>query len=95
MIGAHNDGTFEVSIDTDKRTIDIPAGGAISARALAAVLDVLTPGGYPRLWRASDSGSVSGRPGKSIDPDAAETLDVIALLDAAERSFTSKQRIAL
>lgn len=95
MIGDHYDGTFEVSIDTDRRTIDIPAGGAISARALAAALDVLTPGGYPRLWRASDAGSVSGRPGKIIDPDAAETLDVIALLDAAERSYASKQKIAL
>ncbi len=95
MIGDLYDGTFEVSIDTDKRTIDIPAGGAISARALAAALDVLTPGGYPRLWRASDAGSVSGRPGKSLDPDSAETLDVIALLDAAERSYTSKQKIAL
>ncbi|HEY0283339.1 MAG TPA: Gfo/Idh/MocA family oxidoreductase [Rhizomicrobium sp.] len=95
MIGDHYDGTFEVSIDTDKRTIDIPAGGAISARALAAALDVLTPGGYPRLWQASDAGSVSGRPGKTVDPDAAETLDVIALLDAAERSYTGKQKIAL
>lgn len=95
LVGAHNDGTFQVSIVTDKRAFDVDIGGAISPRALAAVLDRLTPGGYPRLWRASDSGSVSGRPGKIVDPDAAETLEAIALLDAAERSFASKQAITL
>ena len=95
MVGAHNDGTFHVSIDTDKRTIEVNIGGAISARMLATALDVLTPGGYPRLWRASDVASVSGRAGRPIDPDAAETREVIALLDAAERSYSSKQKIAL
>jgi predicted dehydrogenase len=95
LIGDHYDGTFALSIETNKRTLEVPAGGAISARALAAALDVLTPGGYPRLWRASDAGSVSGRPGNTVDPSPAETLDVIALLDAAERSYASKQMIAL
>jgi hypothetical protein len=38
---------------------------------------------------------VTGRAGRSIDPDAAETHDVIALLDAAEKSYTSKQKVAL
>jgi predicted dehydrogenase len=95
MTGHHNDGTFRVSIETDRRTLEIDIGGAVSARMLASVLDVLTPGGYPRLWRASDSGSVSGRPGKPLDPDAAETLEVIALLDAAQRSHVSKERIVL
>jgi predicted dehydrogenase len=95
MIGSHTDGSFSVSIETDKRTLDIPIGGNISARILAAALDVLAPGGYPRLWRVSDSGSVSGRPGKSLDPGMAETMEVIALLDAAQRSHTSRQTINL
>lgn len=95
MYGAHNDGTFQVSIDTDKRSYDIEAGGAIAARVLATALDLLTPDGYPRLWRASDAASVSGRAGRSVDPDAAETRDVIALLDAAEKSYTSQQKVAL
>jgi predicted dehydrogenase len=95
MYGAHNDGTFQVSIDTDKRSYDIDAGGPIAARILATALDVLTPGGYARLWRASDAASVTGRAGRSVDPDAAETHDVIALLDAAERSYTSQQKVAL
>ena len=95
MYGAHNDGTFEVSIDTDKRSYDIEAGGAIAARILATALDLLTPDGYPRLWRASDAASVSGRAGRSVDPDATETRDVIALLDAAEKSYTSQQKVAL
>jgi predicted dehydrogenase len=95
MVGVHNDGTFHVSIDTDRRSLDIDIGGAISARVLAAALDQLTPGGYPRLWRAADAGSVCRRPGKFLDPDPAETLEVIELLDAAQRSYTTKQRIGL
>jgi len=95
LVGAHNDGTFHVSVDTDRRSLDIDIGGAISARVLAAALDVLAPGGYPRLWRASDAGSVSGRPGKPLDPDAEETLEVIALLDAAQRSYATKQKTAI
>jgi predicted dehydrogenase len=95
LVGHLNDGTFHASIDTDKRTLEIPIGGPLAARMLATVLDTLTPGGYPRLWRASAAGSVSGRPGKPLDPDAAETLQVIALLDAAQRSYASHQKIAL
>jgi len=95
MVGDLNDGTFHVSIETDRRTHEVPADGSVSPRVLAAALDVLTPGGYPRLWRASDAGSVSGRPGRALDPDEAETLDVIALLDAAQRSHASGRRIEL
>ena len=86
MIGDHHDGNFHVTIETDRRTLEIPADGPIAPRILAAALDVLTPGGYPRLWRASEAGSVSGRPGKLLDPDAAETMEVISLLEAAELS---------
>ena len=95
LIGHHQDGTFEASIETDKRTLDITMGGPVSARLLAALLDILTPGGYPRLWRASAAGSVAGRPGKWLDPDDAETLEVVRLLDAAERSYASRQKIYL
>jgi predicted dehydrogenase len=87
LIGHHNDGTFRAVIDTDKRQLNIDLNGATSARLLAAALDVLTPGGYPRLWRTSDAGSVSGRPGKPLDPDEAETMEVIALLEAAQQSY--------
>src|SRR5262249_22731968 len=95
IVGSHNDGTFHVSIDTVCRSLDIDIGGPMSARTLAAALDVLTPGGYPRLWRASDVGSVSGRPGKIVDPSQSETLEVIGLLDAAQRSYATKQAAAL
>jgi predicted dehydrogenase len=95
LVGAHSDSTFHVSIDTDRRSLDIDIGGPISARILAAALDVLTPSGYPRLWRASDAGSVSGRPGKFVDPDPAETLEVIGLLDAAQRSYAARQTVPL
>ena len=86
MIGDQNDGTFRVSIETDRQTYEVSAGGALSARILAAALGVLTPGGFPHLWRASDAGSVSGRPGTLLDPDRHETLEVVALLEAAQRS---------
>src|SRR5262249_19731051 len=95
LVGAHNDGTFHVSIDTDRRSLDIDIGGSISARLLSAALDVLTPGGYPRLWRASDVGSICGRCGKIVDPDPDETLEVIGLLDAAQRSHAIKQTIVV
>jgi predicted dehydrogenase len=95
LVGAHVDGTFHVSIDTDRRSLDIDIGGPVSARVLTAALDILTPGGYPRLWHAADVGSVSGRAGKLVDPDAAETLQVIQLLDAAQRSYATRRKILL
>jgi predicted dehydrogenase len=95
MIGQHNNGTFQVSIETDRRNLQIDIGGPVSARVLAAALDVLTPGGYPRLWRASDAGSVTGRQSRAFDPDQAETLEVIALLDAAQRSHASGQQVVV
>ena len=95
LIGHHTDGTFRVNIETDRRTLNLDIGGPVSARVLASALDVLAPAGYPRLWRASDAGSVSGRPGKSLDPDAVETLEIVALLEAAQRSHATGQRIKL
>ena len=89
LIGHQNDASFRVSIETDRRKLDVHIGGAISARILAAALDVLTPGGFPRLWRASPIGSVEGRIGRMLDPHQTETLEVIALLDAAQMSHAS------
>jgi predicted dehydrogenase len=96
LIGSQNDGTFHVSIETDKRTLEVDLGPSIAslgARVLAAALDVLTQGQFPRLWAATAAGSVSGnRPGRALDPDDQETMEVIALLDAAQRSYPSKEK---
>jgi hypothetical protein len=63
---------------------------------LAAALDVLTEGRFPRLWSATAAGSVSGnRPGRPFDPDNQETLEVIELLGAAQRSHSSKERATI
>lgn len=99
LVGAKNDGTFHVTIETDERKLEIDLGssmGSLSARVLAAALDVLTEQQYPRLWKATAAGSVSGgRSGRAIDPDAEETLEVVRLLDAAQRSYATKQKIIL
>ena len=64
---------------------------SLSARVLWAALDVLTEGQFPRLWGATVAGSVSGpRPGRELDPDAEETLEVVRLLDAAQRSYAAQ-----
>jgi predicted dehydrogenase len=99
LIGSQSDGTFQVSIETDKRTLKVDLGPSIpslSARVLAAALDVLSEGQFPRLWGATTAGSVSGdRPGRAFDPDAQETLEVIGVLDAAQRSRASKKRTTI
>jgi predicted dehydrogenase len=99
IIGSRNDGTFHVTIETDKREIDVDLTSSmpsLSARVLWAALDVLTEGQFPRLWGATVAGSVSGpRPGRALDPDAEETLEVIHLLDAAQRSYAAHQNIVV
>jgi predicted dehydrogenase len=99
LIGSQNDGTFQVSIETDKRTLQVDLGPSIpslAARVLAAALDVLTEGQFPQLWGATTAGSVSGeRSGRAFDPDEQETLEVIGLLDAAQRSRASKKRATI
>ena len=99
LIGSKDDGTFHVSIETDVRTLEVdlgPSNPSLAARVLASALDVLTDGHFPRLWSATAAGSVSGsRSGRAFDPDHEETLEVISLLDAAQRSFSSKQRTAV
>lgn len=95
LIGSENDGTFHVSIETDKRQLEINLTASVpsvSARLLAVALDVLTNERFPRLWGATAAGSVSGRRGRALDPDAEETLEVVRLLDAAQQSYTSNQK---
>jgi predicted dehydrogenase len=99
LIGSQKDGTFQVSIETDRRKLEVDLGPSIpslAARVLAAALDVLTEGQFPQLWGATTAGSVSGeRPGRAFDPDEQETLEVIGVLDAAQRSRTSKRRFSI
>lgn len=96
LIGSKINGTFSVSIETGTRTSEIdlgPSNSSLAARVLASALDVLTDGGFPKLWSATQAGSVcGGRSGYGFDPDHSETLEVIGLLEAAQRSFVSKQR---
>jgi predicted dehydrogenase len=99
LIGSKDDGTFHVSIETDVRTLEVnlgPSNPSLAARVVAAALDVLTDGNFPRLWSATAAGSVSGnRSGRAFDPDQEETLEVIGLLEAAQRGFSSKERTAI
>jgi len=94
IIGSSVDGTFGVTIETDKRDVRVDltsSMSSLSARVLWAALDVLTEGQFPRLWGATVAGSVSGpRPGRALDPDADETLEVVRLLDAAQRSYSAQ-----
>jgi predicted dehydrogenase len=99
LIGSQSDGTFHLSIETDKQTMEVDLGPsipALAARVLAAALDVLTEGQFPRLWNATAAGSVSdNRAGRAFDPDNLETLEVIGLLDAAQRSYAFKERVTV
>ena len=99
LVGSQSDSTFHLRIETDRRTVEVdlgPSNTSLPVRVLAAALDVLTEGQFPRLWRATAAGSVSGgREGRPWDPDGEETLEVIGVLDAAQRSYASKERIAV
>jgi predicted dehydrogenase len=99
IVGSTGDGTFHVSIETDKRELSIDLSSSmpsLSARLLWSALDVLTEGHFPRLWGTTAVGSVSGtRPGRAYDPALEDTIEIVALLDAAQCSYASKQRMAL
>jgi hypothetical protein len=99
LLGSISDGRFHVRIETDKRELNIDLTKSIpsiSARVLWAALDVLTEGWFPRLWRATAAGSVSGpRPGRALDPASEETLEVVRLLDAAQRSYLRQSAVSL
>jgi hypothetical protein len=99
LVGSQNDGTFHVTVETNKRTLEVDLGPSIPslpARVLAAALDMLTEGHFPRLWSATAAGSVSGnRRARPWDPDADETLEVIGLVEAAQRSYLSKETVGV
>jgi hypothetical protein len=99
IVGSRGEGTFHVSIETERRKLNIDLTSSmpsLSARLLCSALDVLTEGQFPKLWGATAAGSVSGsRPGRALDPAPEETMEVVGLLDAAQRSFSSQQRMAL
>ena len=99
IVGARVDQTFHVSIETERRRLEIDlasSSASLSARMLWSALDVLTQGRFPRIWRATEVGSVSGnRPGRDLDPTSAETMEVVRLLDAAQRSYSSRQKVTI
>jgi predicted dehydrogenase len=99
IIGSTVDESYGVTIETDKRELQVDLGSSLpslAARVLWAALDVLTQGTFPRLWGATAAGSVSGpRPGRAFDPDGTETVEVVRLLDAAQRSYASQQRVVV
>ena len=99
IVGSQSKRTFGVTLETERRTIEIPLAAALPAlpaRVLWSALDVLANGRYPRLWSASTAGAVSGRrPGRAFDPTAEETVEIVRLLDAAQRSYQTKQRVSL
>ncbi len=99
LIGSKSNGTFSVRIWTDRQEhfVDLGASmGTLSSNTLWAVLDNLTEGQFPRLWTATPIGSVSGhRPSRIIDPNKAQTLDVIRVLDMAQRSQLSGQSVTI
>ena len=63
IIGFEDDGTFDVTIETDKREVRVDLTSSmpsLSARVLWAALDVLTEGQFPRLWGATVAGPFQG-----------------------------------
>lgn len=97
LIGSRSNGAFSVRVWTNRgeHFVDLAASMAsLASNTLWAVLDNLTQGKFPRLWTATDVGSVSGnRPNRFIDPNKDQTLDVIRVLDMAQRSLDSTKNI--
>ena len=99
LIGSQTEGTFKVTIETDRRKLEVDLASSIpslASRLTAAAFDVLTEGTYPRLWGATSAGSVcGGQFGQPRDPNLSEIRDVIRLLDAAQRSYESERKITI
>lgn len=98
IAGSRVDGAFRVRLATDAQDWDIDLGGSmgsLSARLLRTVLDVLAGEQAPRLWRATLAGSIADRSTRLLDPIQDETLEVIALLSAAQQSHERGGTVAL
>jgi predicted dehydrogenase len=99
ILGSRRNGAIQISLKTDRREIEIDLSSSmasLSARLLWAALDILSAGKFPRLWNATSAGSVSGcRPASPLDPSADETMEVVRLLEAAQHSYASQQRVAV
>lgn len=98
IAGSRTSGAFRVRLATDTDDWDVDLAGAmssLSARMLWTVLDVLGGDEAPRLWRATRCGSVADRPTAVLDPSPSETIEVVALLEAAQRSHETGGPIAL
>lgn len=98
IAGSRTDGGFRVRLATDAQDWDIDLGGSMgsqSARLLRTVLDALAGERAPRLWRATLAGSIAGRTTRVLDPAEDETLEVIALLAAAQQSYERGQKVGL
>ena len=99
IVGSASHNVFHVTIQTNARQIDVDLSSsmpALASRLLRAALDVLSAGKFPRLWSATDAGSVSGRrPSRRLDPSIEETMEIVKLLDAAQRSYDVRQRMAV
>ena len=97
--GSRNNRAFKVKITTAQGEINIDLAsseGSLSVRLLQSALDVLTNGHFPRLWQATEYGSVSGlRAGRFLDPTQDQTMDVVRLLEAAQESFVSGCKTSL
>jgi predicted dehydrogenase len=97
IIGSQSDSRYLVKIVTDKKThhIDLAASvPTLAPRLLWAVIDSLTEGKAPRLWRAGDSGAIPGdRPSRFLDPTSEDTREVISILDMAQKSMVNGEAV--
>ena len=91
IVGCQGDNRYLVKIVTDKKTHQVDLGPSVATlapRLLWAIIDSLTQGAAPRLWRAGDSGAIPGdRPSRFLDPTSDETREVVSILDLAQKSL--------
>jgi predicted dehydrogenase len=91
LIGSQKDDGYRVRIVTDRDTYDIDLAASLGTLApglLWGMIDVMTKGDAPRLWRASTKAAIPGeRPSRLVDPDREQTLEVVRILDLAQQSL--------
>ena len=94
IIGSSIDGTFDVTIETDKREVRVDLTSSmpsLSARVLWAALDVLTEGQFPGCgvprWRGPFRGLGQG---VHWTPTPKRLWRSFVCLDAAQRSYAAQ-----